>query len=412
MARPQPDDDGIPDTVEEIVTHLEQDPILLEEVMGNGHTAQLEAALHAKAEDANFPVFVVYTTTPSGMSGTSVDEELASLVHAGLGRDGVYVVQTTQGVGHIQVWGDIDPSQDNDLYSVTGPLREWQQQVRDEVWQEWNTHTFTSPVADAGLVLDLAALDELPARSEASLPEDEAHSYAQAMWVEPHQDHSASEPIDELTPLVIAVGTALVVFAIAYRLLHAFSPIAVSSRRNERTGRATQERARAESPEQRLERLRSHASKALASLERGLTRTDDLLRIGTERTDLARNSHQVGTSLLDSDQELDLVGALVLARTGARALDRDGETLYRCCYLNPLHGRGTTSESVGGGLVVPVCDRCGKLLRQGKDPDPLIEVRAMAIDRPYYSGTTVWSETGFGALVDDLWFRVQHREDR
>ena len=82
---------------------------------------------------------------------------------------------------------------------------------------------------------------------------------------------------------------------------------------------------------------------------------------------------------------------------------------YRCCFVNPTHGRGGHRADLPGGLSVPVCRPCQRDLAAGRRPDALLEPRR-GEDRPYYAGDTVWARTGYGALTDELWADV--RADR
>src|SRR3546814_14977209 len=111
MSTAPPEEEFI-DTVDEIVAHLRKDPILVQEAMGDGYTTELTEALHDLEAKANYPVYVVYAVTPQGISRGSGDEELASLIHAAIGKDGVYVVHTSKGGSHVGVWGDFARSEE------------------------------------------------------------------------------------------------------------------------------------------------------------------------------------------------------------------------------------------------------------------------------------------------------------
>src|SRR3954453_2735887 len=114
MVSPRPDDD-FPNTVGEIVAHLEHNPVLVEEVLGNGHTETVREALSAKAAKSPVPVHIVLTKAPAGLTTDNPAEELLTLLHARTGEDGVWFVSTSD-VGHtsLAVFGDIDPSIDDD----------------------------------------------------------------------------------------------------------------------------------------------------------------------------------------------------------------------------------------------------------------------------------------------------------
>jgi hypothetical protein len=371
--------DPVPGDVPAIVASLREDPILVSQVMGNGATADVDAALHAKLEAAHVPVYVVLTATPAGY-GANADEEIASLVHDQLGSDGVYYVHTTQGGGALQVYGDVDPSVTNDdtLYSLA--LYQGQDQVdpphdEDSAWS-------STPAASAGIVLDIAAHRTLPENGQPALSAGEVATYTHRPWVQTDYVFADDQPQPLSVGLlsVVAVTVAVVFTVLVYRLLAAAPGLA--GRRALRAG------ARSDA----IARARSRAEAELASLGRALERPGGDL----DRRETARGCHEVATDLLASTDLLDLVGAQVLGVTGLAALR--GRPAYRCCYVDPRHSPADGVAEVGRGLSVPVCRSCRTTIEQGGTPEPLREGR-----EPYYEGDSVWARTGYGALSDELW---------
>ena len=113
---------------------------------------------------------------------------------------------------------------------------------------------------------------------------------------------------------------------------------------------------------------------------------------------------------------LDVVGAIVLARRGTRALaDANAGREFipaPLCYLNPLHAapRGSSKVETGGRRVeVPLCAACQKDLQGGRAPDVLdVERRGRAV---HYFDTDAepWASTGYGTLKPDLVERLHGR---
>lgn len=385
--------DDFADSVPEIAAQLKQDPILVAEMVGNGHAEEIGAALREKAEQADFPVYVVYTQTPTGLTEESVNEQLANLLHAKLGGDGVYVVDTTEGPGYIGVWGDLDPGAEDDEVDLSLAVGEGYQRVRSAVEDEYGDDRTPSDLTKAGLTLDLVA--QGPLTEQDSFPSEVVPQYTTTTWttLEYRMAPETELPGPGLQAAV-AAAVGITVTAVAYRLLRAASA-AVRHRRA----------AAAAAPQP--EEVRKQAEGELKVLDRALGDTGET---DFAARDLARGSGEVARRLVDSEELLDVVGALVLARIGRHALEDGDGSPYRCCYVNPLHGAGKVHASLGGGVSVPVCRRCRADLQADREPDALVEVRRMARDRPYYTGDTVWARTGFGAISDDLWRQVDRKD--
>lgn len=410
-----PADDGFVDTVDEIVAALREDPILVQQVMGNGYTEELDAALTELEADAAYPVYVVHTVTPSGLAEGTADEELASLVHAELGKDGVYVVQTNHGNGHVGVWGDLDPAQDDDELMFDLAQGTVEDQIDEAIATTGGDEVQPAHTVVAAAALEVAGKGPVPDYQEPILDQQELAAYTHPMWSSDHWPYPeyGDEPELATDGLLSMVGTLtlLVVAVVGYRLLQAVGarrPAVVggADARRQRAASAGDSRSRRQVEADAQERHRDRATSELQALERRLGDRRARAQVGAAQVDLASNSHDAGAALLGSDDALDLVGAAVLARIGARAMEGDG-TPYRCCYVNPLHGEGTRTRRLGGGLAVPVCARCETAMTRGEELDSLIEVRRFAVDGPYYDGESVWATTGFGALVDDLWRHVE-----
>lgn len=378
--------DAAPGTVEEIAAALREDPVLVQSLMGNGHTAAVTEALREKAEQVDLPVYVVLTQTPTGLPADTADEDLARLLHGELGGDGVYVVHTDNGYGAVEVYGDLYPHADDDEVVLSLARYDAIDQMRAD--HDLGEHGTVPAVTEAAVLLDAAAVRP-PAgvdyRWRPELSSDDLETYAVEPWTEPPSAGGDSDSWEHSVGLewMLASLVGVTVTVVGYRLLRA------------RAAWAAPEPPRSDV---QVDRVRDLARDEVGRLVRALTRvradhpgaTDALAcRVAAERH-------------LDSRDHLDVVGALVLARSGRHAIEsRPGTPPYRCCFLNPLHGRGTRAAEVGPGASVPVCATCAGDLAAGRRPDTLPARRGRK--RPYYEGSGHWARTGYGSVGDRFW---------
>lgn len=116
----------------------------------------------------------------------------------------------------------------------------------------------------------------------------------------------------------------------------------------------------------------------------------------------------------DGVDVLDVVGAIVMADRGrtalAAALRGDGFEPVVTCFLDPLHGPGTSEGSIqrdGDQVRVPLCVRCRAALKAGRRPDILDVVREGRAVHYFETDAEPWASTGYGALSPDLVERLQ-----
>src|SRR3546814_761191 len=176
MSTAPPEEEFI-DTVDEIVAHLRKDPILVQEAMGNGYTTELTEALHDLEAKANYPVYVVYAVTPQRISRGSGDEELASLIHAAIGKDGVYVVHTSKGGSHVGVWGDFDPTEDTDEMLLSLARSSVEDQLEGVTQTQGKVEFVMAPHATAAPPLEPAAIAGIPDLRAPHPPTHQLHAY-------------------------------------------------------------------------------------------------------------------------------------------------------------------------------------------------------------------------------------------
>jgi hypothetical protein len=150
--------------------------------------------------------------------------------------------------------------------------------------------------------------------------------------------------------------------------------------------------------------LRRHAAAELAALWRRMS-ASSADNPGWRR---ACDNYDVAM-LLRTDaaaEQIDLAGAIVLAREGRLALEWRTAQPPPSCQVNPLHGRSMTSTSVPARLVpglrttLPMCARCARRLpsRWRVRIDPTLRVKHGGERVRYTSFNSIWVDTAFGAV--------------
>lgn len=405
-------------TVEELADALREDPVIVQQIMGNGHTAEVDEALTALADEVDHPVFVALVNTPRGLAEESPGQDLASRLHAALGEDGLYVVSVDTEVGHLewQGYGAGVPRR-NDFFGVNPYPDHEDQDLPDQ-----------SAAGEAAELLATAANDL------EALPSDELEAYRTSdLWARPGTGaaYDVDVPTDG-TYAVVATGLGVGLAVLAWFVLRTVArwrelapapgpaapapgiPRVLSPQEKGRAARAAPP-ARPAPPT--ADGVRRVADRELTALARAQTKAARAGRAADPTVQhLVDGSRTTAETLLDTpgtDHDralLDALGGLVLVRTARHALGHPGATTYRPCFFNPWHGEATTEVAAPAGsrgdqVELPACDRC----RRGADSpelrDPL-EVKVGRRRRPYWEDDTVWARTGFGAIADDLWSAV------
>jgi hypothetical protein len=136
----------------------------------------------------------------------------------------------------------------------------------------------------------------------------------------------------------------------------------------------------------------------------------------------ALDAYQAAAKTLDAARGVpDLAGVLVLLDQGRDALasaravgaGRPEVAPSPLCFFNPLHGDGPVQldwRPLGSRrrLSVRACRACARAARDRETPDMLMDARD-GRDVPYFEADpsrSVWAETGYGQLRDDLIHRV------
>ncbi|WP_370615951.1 hypothetical protein [Mumia sp. Pv 4-285] len=400
-------------TIDEVAAALEQDPVIVEEVMGNGDAAGAHDRLREVIDGSDVPIYVVLGSTPRGLSQSDPANDLAVRLRSRLG-DGIFFIALTSGPPRHEAWGVPEATQ----FSIA--VYDAYPRARDLAFPDvdWNNDSSESrprglsDVADAQIAATIAAggapwgitddaLDEIATAPWAPLPEELPRSYDEATpggrWV-----------VGTAVGLsVLLVGLRLLLWATASREPRRRVPASASAvlaptrldladlveRANQDATRLARELADAPSS--------PYADSAVGyrtAAEAVLRDLDDL----SSPEDKARYGRQLR----------DAVGALVLAKAGRHELGRAGKPgteRYVPCFFDPLHGRAFHAVSDPGrrSVDVPACRRCSEALSSGGTPRALIfpPVRRRQL-RPYYEENTVWARTGYGALDGQLWATV------
>ncbi len=386
------------DSVEALVAALRTDPVNVQQVRGNGHTAEVDAEITQIVRSSDVPVYVALVGDLPDLAVDDPAGDLAVRLQAGVDPEAVYVVAVGDGGSPSWHYAGGDP----DL----------EQAVRDGLIPTYpDSYDPDAPRAsDAG---EAAIIASVVAADDHTVSEDLVETYTEGeTWTEPRFS-GRDEALLPSEVSGLALGLGVLVALVAWRLARTWAlrsavpapPPGARPTRRPRPSTSRRDATKDRGPD--LEEVREDATRTLSTLARELAEQPP----GDEVED-AMGCRVAAESVLGSDDLLDVVGALVLARTGRRLLDDPGRP-YRPCFLNPLHGTGTVeidapSES-GASVTVPVCRRCSRVAGSAQRYDPLLErssgwLRIAA--RPYYEGDTVWARTGFGALDPRFWRRV------
>ncbi len=405
----EPAHDG-PFTVPELAARLREDQVVVQQMLGNGQTTKVNAALTDLAASVDYPVYVALVDRPAGLRQDDPTGELVSLLHAEIGTDGLYIASADPVVGHLswQVYGAGLP----DVYDFSvNPRPPYDSAERHQ--------------AVAGEVAELVAT---AANDLEPLPRAELEDYRTGdLWVRAASGSATYD--DPPTPFTYAMVSSSIALVMTFAAFVALRAIAARRERPRTSGPDQQAAIPVRKPRpapQRAPRfnggaLPSRGPEVRAAAERELDDLAAAIRrasrgdrsLSTEAMQIVDGSRSTAEALLadlpdvidpHSPDLLDAVGALVLVRIARRAVDDPAP--YRPCFFDPCHGEGDhqlTTTAGDGEVRVPVCRLC---LRDRDDPErfrPLRVRRLWGRPWPYYEGDSVWAKTGFGSLSDDLW---------
>jgi hypothetical protein len=396
-----------PVTVDEVATALEHAPILVQNTMGSGDAAAAARRLAAIARTLPYPAYVALVSTPRDDDAGDASAYLATALSRRLATPGLYVVETSGHSPRLLLVGQKTQSVEFELQyygnaaaveKATGALT-LAPQVGAEVALRTALHPLsttldehTPPSLSQQEISDLAALQRRldPPRQEAA---DDA------------EDEGSTWTTGKRWMLGTTVGMAL--FLLVQRSLRGWPGWRRSTPQRPRTKHT---RAAGPDPAAQDRKARAEASATVMRLADRLATAPALLP-GDDRALAALTAREVADPLLASAELADVVGALVLARTGLADLDlatrKRRARAYRCCYFHPLHGAAKATAAWRYGeadIEVPVCDACRQALVDGRPPEVFRVGRWR--QRPYYERDDVWARTGYGSLVDDFAHQV------
>ncbi|NDL56519.1 hypothetical protein [Phytoactinopolyspora mesophila] len=364
-------------TVEEIIEHLRDDPILVQPSMGMGDSLLAHDVLSEAAAGADIPVYVVLAHLPDEVGPTEQPaEQVAILLREELG-DGIFHVDFLESPSaYTGIWGAPD---DFDLRNTYMALREAEARGPGE-------YPRASALFEAVLVVRAAAtagaepapsvVDEYASQPWAFIPD----------FTKPVADAKADRWVATLSTASGVLVAGLIVT----------TGIARAKPLRAKAGAQARRPAYEAVPEGMPMRARKRLDKARRRFD-ALSGTE----LTSEAGELAATAIQAAERVLDTGDELDSVGAYVLALTAEREVDRVREPerqVFRPCLINPLHGEARDTVRVDGSSIdAPVCSACGR--RQGAFLSVRKRVRGW---EPYVDTSTVWARTGYGALVGDL----------
>ncbi len=400
-------------TVDQVAAALKQDPVIVEQVMGNGDAAGAHDRLRDVIDGSDAPIYVVIGSTPRGLGESDPANDLAVRLRSRLGA-GIFIIALTHGPPRHAAWGVPEATQYSnavyDAYKKMLPLA-----YPDVDWETYDSENRPRGLSDVAYAqiaatvaaggapwgIDDTALEEIATASWAPLPEELPRSYDAATpggrWV-----------VGTVVGLsVLLVGLRLVLWATASRKARQRSTAEATALTPTRLDLADLV-ARAERTTTKLaDELAGASSSPYADAAVGYRTAAEAVLRDLEDLSLPEDKARYGTQLRDA------VGALVLANAGRHELGRAGKgggtERYVPCFFDPLHGRAFHTVSAPGraAVDVPACRRCSETVSSGGTPRALIfpPVRRRQL-RPYYEESTVWARTGYGALDDELWRAV------
>ncbi|MCD4525891.1 hypothetical protein [Nocardioides sp. cx-173] len=387
--------DAYVDDLDALVAALREDPVHVQQVRGNGHTAEVDAALTRIVESSDIPVYVALVGNLPDLAVDDPTEDLGIRLQSQLDPDAVYVVAVGSR-GTDFHYGGSDPDLAHAIYEGLKPT-----------YPDWEDED-APRASDAGRAAILASI---VADEDHTVSEELVDTYtSSATWTQAGYRES-KQPYLHVEVVSASVFVGVLVALVGWRLTRTWALRAVTAappapQRGRKPPASTVEAA-IDRPGADLETVRRDATSTLDKLAAELT-----ARPNGPGVDDALGCRVAAEQVLGSHDLLDVVGALVLARTG-RALLKDHDRPYRPCFVNPLHGRGYLEIDLpagGGSVAVPVCRRCSEARSSSRRrPDALLEPRSSWLpmpDRPYYEGDTVWARTGYGSLDPDLWRHV------
>jgi hypothetical protein len=392
-----------PSPGERLAAALRRSPIYVDPSLASALPQADRARLVAKFRRLPVPVFVVLVPLVKGGTWND-DDQLATVVHAKLGRDGVYITFS-------------DIGDDLRAKEFGGD-----HQARYAAWAV----AFDRAYDDAPISTRLDRIADLMLSGNAKKEYDRQSAEIEKRAKKRRSEEGGTAG-DDGAVLPITLGAAGVAAAgVGGLLLWRRRRMASVHREGSalllpRTVFSTAKRASED-------QLREQASHEVIAFGELLDTTD--VPVSGERTGelmtRALDAYQAAGKVLDRSRGIpDLAGVLVLVDQGrdalasARAL-ASGEPEIPpspLCFFNPLHGDAGPRidwRPIGSRrrLRVHACRDCARAARAKNTPDILMD-RRDGRDVPYFEvdpTQSLWAETGYGHLREDLIERIQRGE--
>ncbi|TDB96857.1 hypothetical protein [Actinomadura sp. 7K534] len=391
-----------PSPGERLAAALRRSPIYVDPSLASALPPTERRELIAEIGKSPAPVFVVLVPLVAG--GTWSDsEDLATVVHDRLGRDGIFIT--------------FDDRTD-DLAA-----REWggEHQARDAAWAV----ALDRAMDDAPLAAKLSRIIDLIVAGTGTREYKRVSAELRARISRRPASPGVTAPGGEDGGLALPLGAAGAAAAgVAGLLLWRRRRMASAARREVEDEGLLMPRTVFETANRANEdQLREQASHEVIAFGELLDESDTPANERT-RTLMTRalDAYQAAGKTLDAARGIpDLAGVLVLVDQGRDAL-ASAQAVAKgkpeippmpLCFFNPLHGDATTKldwRPLGSRerLRVQACPTCARATRAKRTPEVLMDTRD-GRPVPYYEADpkkSVWAETGYGQLREDLIHRV------
>ncbi|WP_329520425.1 hypothetical protein [Spirillospora sp. NBC_01491] len=387
-----------PSPGERLAAALRRSPFYVDPSLASAVPVADRRRLIAKFRKAPAPVYVVLVPLVKGGTWTD-DEQLATVVHDRLGRDGVFV-------------GLKDTGDSLSAHEFGG-----EHQARDAAWAV----ELDRGMDDASLVARLSRFADLLISGTGTREYKRISKEIDERYRSRHGGSAVTGGGAGVPPAAVGAAGAAVA-GIAGLLVWRRRRMAAVHRADtalllprtvfSTAGRATRDQ------------LREQASREVIAFGELLDQSTVETTGDRARTLMTRalDAYQAAGKTLDAARGVpDLAGVLVLIDQGrdalasARSLAEGGGEVppSPLCFFDPLHGDGPVKvdwRPVGTRrrLRVRTCRACAKAVRAKETPEILKDTRD-GREVPYFEADpehSVWAETGYGQLRDDLIHRV------
>jgi hypothetical protein len=390
---------GAPSPGEKIAAELRRSPIYVDPSLAEALPRDRRARLMERMRRSPIPIFIVIVPLVRG--GTWDDpDELITVVHDRFGRDGAYITMDEFDGGLTgRQFGGPEEQQRNTRYAVLTQFH--QEEMRNATLADRLLRAVDLIVAGRGQAEYEAATADLGRGS----------GTRRGTGTGTAEDGFPVLPV-ALGGVAVAAVAGLVIWRArrGARVERAEHPLLLPRAVLDAAKRANEDE------------LRDQAHHEVIAFGELLDESE----IDTSRPEVtaamtrALDAYQAAGKVLDAaDGVPDLAGVLVLVDRGrdalasARSLAEGGGEIppSPLCFFNPLHGDAHVSvdwRPIGqrDRLRVQACRACAKAVRAHRAPE-FLTARAGERIVPYFEVEgTLWAETGYGQLRDDLVRRV------